>query len=198
MIRNLPFSLIKIFFMATLLLPIIAPAQVGLGGHGAFNYPGVSESEKSNIRLDGGLGYGLFLRHDVWSAPGYAFHLRYNTSFSDHKATVPGFGDSDYELSSFGLDVLLEWRRQSLWRLYAGIGINLLSVTGKARFQNNYVGETLHPSLSFGARYSWFEGFDAFGELVINIASTDAGPENIPLYGPALRLGITMFLSEEE
>lgn len=189
----------KILSLTVIVIVIMANtafAQVGLGAKGVVNYPGVLTSEKNNIRFEPGLGYGFFIRHDVYSAEEWNIDFRYSAVVSRHQAGLPRSGDTSYEFSDFSVDFIIEINSLNLKGFYSGLAVNFMSAVSSNKYINDYSDESLYPSIIFGYSYNWVEGFDLFAELITGFGSTKAGPEKIPITGPALHLGLTMYISE--
>ncbi|MCB9057110.1 MAG: hypothetical protein H6627_00980 [Calditrichae bacterium] len=188
----------KIFYIY-LFIPIISNtifAQVGLGTKGVINYPGILTSEQNNIRFDPGFGYGFFIRHDVYSAADWNLDFRYSAVVSKHSAKLPRSGDTNYKFSDFSVDFIVEFNALKIKGLYSGLALNFMSAVSSNRYISDYSDETLYPSILLGYSYNWAEGFDFFAEFIAGFGSTKAGPEKIPITGPALHLGLTMYISE--
>lgn len=171
-------------------------SQVGLGAEGVINYPGVLASEKNDIRFKPGFGYGFFVRHDVYDSGNWKLDFRYAAVISKHSAELPRSGNTDYEFSNFSIDFIIRILSEEYNGLYTGLSANLLSAVSNNKYLNDYSAESVYPSVIFGYGYVWAEGFDFFVELKTGFGSTKAGPEKIPVTGPALHTGITMYISE--
>jgi len=175
-------------------------AQVGLGVTGAYSYPGLQSSQKYDIHFAGGIGYGFYVQHDFVEIAGNKSHLRYLAIITNHKANLPGAvsgsNDSDYRFSNFSIDLLYELFVTDWNKFYTGISANLLQTLSEGEFRQTYSASTIYPSLLIGSYYNLTDGFDACAELHFGLGSTDAGPEQIPISGISLLLGIIMYISE--
>jgi len=173
--------------------------QIGVGAEGNISYPGILTSEKNNIRFKTGVGYGFFVRHNIYNADTWQTHLRYRATVSHHMANLPFEENSDYTFSNFGLDVLVYFKIFPQSAFYSGLSINLLSVVVKNKFYKNFNAEKILPSILFGWSYTWAEGFDVFAEVNSRFGSVNAGPgsEPLPVTGIGINVGITMYISEE-
>ena len=189
----------KTTFWVTLIIFILLKqnvySQIGLGAKGAINYPGLSQSDKNGIRFNPGIGYGFFIRHDVYSFSSYKMDFRYSAVISNHIANLPLSGNTKYDFSNFSIDVIFKSvENNSQW--YGGFALNLLSAVSHNKYINDYSSETIYPSLFAGWKYNWAEGFDVFVEFSGGFGETKAGPEKIPITGLNLHTGITMYISE--
>ena len=177
-------------------------SQVGVGGLGIIKYPGLYSSEEYNIQFKNGLGYGFYVRHDVVKFENAKIDVRYIATISNHGANLPGGvpegKDSNYHFSNFSLDVIYEFFNKNQNKYYTGASINLLRTVSKDKYRATYNGEAIYPSIFLGWEHSLIEGFDIFTELKSDFGSTDAdaGPEEIPITGISLLVGLTMYISE--
>ncbi len=177
----------------------VLQAQIGLGTAGSLAWPGLQASTPSAMRFEPGAGYRFFFRHDVTEAHGGRLHLKYGAGKSVHRVNLPQAGETVYRFSDFTIDLLWEaGAGEGRMRWYAGAGAGLLTLVSDNRYRANYSDETLVPQLTAGTRWNWYEGFDAFAELVLRHGQSDAGPEKLPVTSITLNIGLTMFISEEE
>ena len=188
----------SLFFLLLLFAGGALQAQIGVGAAGSLAWPGVQASSPSSIRFKPGAGYQFFFRHDVAALGGGRLHLKYAAGKSAHRADLPQAGETAYKFSTFSIEALWEAApAASGIRWYGGAGAGLLSLVSENRFRANYSDESIVPQITGGARWNWFEGFDAFAEPVFRYGQTQAGPESIPVTSLRLNIGLTMFISEE-
>lgn len=174
-------------------------AQIGVGAEANVSYPGVFTSDKNNIRFKTGIGYGFFIRHDVYKAQNWQAHLRYRATVSHHKANLPFEEKSDYKFSNFGIDLLIHFVIYQRSNFYSGLSVNLLSTVVENKYYKDFSSEKILPSILLGWNYNWAEGFDLYTEINTRFGSVDAGPdsEHLPVTGVGLNVGITMYISDE-
>jgi len=171
--------------------------QIGIGASGGVHYPGISESELYKIRFRAGPGYGFFVRHDLFTlSDRYAFHARYKVKFFFNDTSLPNSGSSRYKFNEFAADVWMDLFSIEKINVYTGISLNLLNVTGRQKYRNDYTGTHILPLFVTGLEYKLTESYNLFSELFLQIAEIDAGPEPLPINGLGLMLGFTMFISE--
>lgn len=177
-------------------------SQVGIGVIGAYKYPGLQSSHEYDIHFNGGTGYGFYIKHDLLELSGNVIHLRYLATISKHDANLPGLvtgsNDSEYRFSNLSLDVLYEFFVKNNYKYYTGISVNLLQTLSEGKFRATYSGTSIYPAVFLGWSYRFAYGFDSFAELQAGYGKTDAegGPEEIPISGISIFVGLTMYISE--
>ncbi len=189
----------SLFFLLLLLAGGALQAQIGVGAAGSLAWPGVQASSPSSIRFKPGAGYRFFFRHDVSGLYGGRLHLKYAAGKSVHRVDLPQAGETVYKFSDFTIDLLWETKpTDGDMRWYVGAGGGLLALVSDNRYRANYSDEFFIPQLTAGTRWNWYEGFDAYAEVVLRYGETGAGPEPLPVTSVRLTIGFTMFISEEE
>ena len=177
-------------------------SQVGIGVCAAYKYPGLQYSQEYDIHFAGGPGYGFFLKHDLLELSGNKIHLRYLAIISKHDANLPGLvsgsKDSEYRFSNLSVDILYEFFVKNNYKYYTGLSVNLLQTLSEGKFRATYSGTSIYPAVYLGWSYKFADGFDTFAELQAGYGKTDAGggPEEIPVSGISLLVGLTMYISE--
>ncbi len=187
----------RLFFLLFLLsLPVWG--QIGIGAAGTTGWPGAQASANYDIRFKGGLGYSLFLRHDVGELYGNTLHLKYSAGKSTHRAELPQAGETLYRFSEFGIYLVYENNKilTTRWPVYAGAGLSLLSLVSDNQYREDYNDQSLLPHLLCGVRWLWYDGFDLYTELDFYFGKNGAGPEDIPVSGVTLKIGLTMYITE--
>ena len=193
----LHFTFVMLFLLTQSLL-----SQVGLGVIGSYKYPGLQSSQEYDIHFDGGVGYGFYVKHDLLELSGNKIHLRYLAIISKHDANLPGLvtgsNDSQYRFSNLSVDILYEFFVRNNYKYYTGLSVNLLQTLSEGKFRATYSGTSIYPAVFLGWSFKFAEGFDSFAELQAGYGKTDAegGPEEIPITGISLFVGLTMYLSE--
>ncbi len=193
-------------FKASLILGLILTqslfSQVGIGAFGAYKYPGLQSSKQYNIHFSSGFGYGFYVKHDFIKFENSMTYLRYLGKITNHNANLPGGlsgrGKSSYKFSNLSFDMIYEFFAKNKNKYYTGFSVNLLQTLSEGKFRATYAGSTLYPSIFLGWERNLVEGFDIFSELQLDYGKTDAdaGPEEIPITGVSILIGITMYISE--
>lgn len=196
MIR-IPHLLLTSIPIFLLIYSSVLKAQVGIGGSGIFSYPGISESKERKLSLDPAFGYGFFFKHPVYKTNDLQIKLRYAADIIDHKVEIEGIKYT-YALSNFNGSILVYFNTDFVLKYYTGVILQFISVEGRSKFRRNYSEDIFVPGIAVGITYPWAEGFDFFSDLVLQIGKTRAGPEDIPLNGFSFKLGLTMYLLEDE
>jgi len=177
-------------------------SQIGIGTFGVYKYPGFQSSERHDIRFNGGIGYGFFVKHDLIKFESGKTFLRYLAKITNHTANlpdvVPDNESSDFKFSNLSLDMIYEFFVKNKNKYYTGVSINLLQTLSEGRFRATYAGSSVFPSIFMGWERNLAKGFDIFTEVRSGYGKTDkdAGPEEIPITGVSILVGLTMYISE--
>jgi len=174
-------------------------AQVGIAIIGSYAHPGLSKSEKNDIRFEPGAGYGFSIRHGLYQMEEHDIDVRYSAVLETHRANLQLGENAKYHFSNFAIDLIYLNSIDEGSNFYGGLAINFLSASSKGKFRATYIDNTFYPSFIAGYSSVWAEGFDYFVELNVasgGIAATEDG-EKIPINGFAFRTGITMYISEK-
>ena len=162
----------------------------------------MQSSKQYDIHFNGGTGYGFFVKHDLMRIAEKTLYLRYMAIISNHNANLPEVvsdkRDSEYKFSNFSIDVFYEFYINHNNKYYTGMSLNLLRTVSRGKFRADYNGNSIYPSLFIGWARIFLESFDAFSELRLDYGKTDAdgGPEELPVSGISLIIGLTMYISQ--
>jgi hypothetical protein len=195
-LKNIEPRIILLFFFLVGLSLNIVSAQVGLGAQAVVNHPGLLKSDKNNIHFEPGVGYGFFVRHDVYDSSAVNLDVRYGAVLLKHRAGLPNGENAKYNFSDFSIELLLTYNHTKKTFIYGGIGVGLLSLISEDRIRATYTDQSFYPVFFAGWGYNWATGFDLFLELKGGLGSTEAGPETIPVSGASFNFGLTMYLTE--
>lgn len=188
---------IILFYLFILIAFNYSSAQIGLGVSGGGQYPGFSESDNFKIHFDAGLGYGFFIRHDLYKFNDQlGLHARYTVKYFFNDIDLPNSGETHYKFTNFSIDLLAVYYKFNPYNLYGGICVNLLSAKAKNKYVRDYTDERIIPILISGLEYKLSQNYNLFSELFYQFGYTSAGEENLPINGMGILIGATMFISD--
>ena len=174
----------------------MSSAQVGIGGGGGLNYPGISASELHNSRFVLGAGYDIFIRHRLIKiTKDLQLNAKYSVSnyFSD--IDLSRVGKTRFNFNYLSIEVLTAIKTINSFVFTGGAGLNLVNVTAvQDYFESNE--SMIIPSVIVGAEYWFNKKYNVFANFNIQFGEFYVNGQNLPVHGFRLQLGATMFFTE--
>lgn len=172
-------------------------AQVGIGGGGGLNYPGLKSSDVANSKFKIGAGYDIFIRHRLFKIKDdFSFHGRYSVSnyFSDIE--LASVGNVRYNFSYFSVELLVPLKKIESFKLIGGTGLNLITVTARQKYMEDTNESILIPTLIIGTEYWFNKYYNLFGNVNFQFGEFEDNGQDLPVHGFRFQVGATMFFTE--
>jgi hypothetical protein len=171
-------------------------AQVGIGGGGGLNYPGISASELHNSRFVVGAGYDIFIRHRLIKiTKDLQLNAKYSVSnyFSD--IDLSRVGKTRFNFNYLSIEVLMPFKSINSFVFIGGAGLHLVNVTAvQDYFESNE--SMIIPSVIIGTEYWFDKNYNVFANLNFQFGEFNDNGQNLPVHGFRLQVGATMFFTE--
>jgi hypothetical protein len=186
---------IVMFFMLLAVKPGLS--QFGIGAAGGMSYPGILESEPTGNNFKAGLGYELFIRHNlIRISDSFVIDGRYAYRHYTNEIELPFVLNTWFRYNYLTLDFLTTIKRIGEISFYTGIGGSLVTINADKDFFD-FTDSVFLPEVILGSAWQIGSYYSCFVELSFQHSYiNDVLQEKIPLTGIRLILGATMFLIE--